>query len=136
MPMGFIICWSAHNFWPGVFVGLLDQPLFQISSSANLFRVLNYISSSSCKDGVKPSQCLPTYNKSLNNQSQKERLYQISSLDTLKKLEERGKGKGKRERKKEDGKITFYGIAKLAVWPCGIARTIQINFPTIGNNFM
>ena len=53
------------------FVGLLDQPLFQISSSANLFRVLNYISSSSCNDGVKPSQCLPTYNKSLTNQKTK-----------------------------------------------------------------
>ena len=71
MPMVCIICRSVQNFWHRFFVGLLDQPLFQISSSANLFRVLNYISSSSCNDGVKPSQCLPTYNKSFNNQKQR-----------------------------------------------------------------
>ena len=71
MPLGCIIFWSAYNFLNGFFVGPLDQPLFQISPRANLFRVLNYISSSSCNDGVKPSQCLPTYNKSLTNQKTK-----------------------------------------------------------------
>ena len=43
--------------------GPLDQPLFQISLRANLFKALNYISSSSCNDGVKPAWCLPTYKK-------------------------------------------------------------------------
>ena len=45
--------------------GPLDQPLFQISLRANLFKALNYISSSSCNDGVKPAWCLPTYKKYL-----------------------------------------------------------------------
>ena len=43
--------------------GPLDQPLFQISLRANLFKALNYISSSSRNDGVKSAWCLPTYKK-------------------------------------------------------------------------
>ena len=43
--------------------GPLDQPLFQISLRANLFKALNYISSSSCNDGVKPAWCLPPHQK-------------------------------------------------------------------------
>ena len=49
-----------HFFYRG---GPLDQPLFQISLRANLFKALNYISSSSCNDGVNPAWCLPTYKK-------------------------------------------------------------------------
>ena len=41
----------------------IRSAIFQISLRANLFKALNYISSSSCNDGVKPAWCLPTYKK-------------------------------------------------------------------------